>query len=56
MPERRRRRAVCKIRRLTGAAVGGAAGASIGTVAAATTQNSKEAAIPTEAVLTFTVQ
>jgi hypothetical protein len=41
---------------VTGAVVGGAVGATAGTVAAATTHNNKEAAIPTEAVLTFTVQ
>jgi hypothetical protein len=40
---------------VTGAVVGGAVGATTGTVAAATT-GKKEAAIPTEAVLTFTVQ
>ena len=39
----------------TGAVVGGAVGATTGTVAAATT-GKKPAAIPTEAVLTFTVQ
>lgn len=41
---------------VTGAVVGGAVGATTGTVAAATTHNNKEAAIPNEAVLTFTVQ
>ncbi len=40
---------------VTGAVVGGAVGATTGTVAAATT-GKKEADIPTEAVLTFTVQ
>jgi hypothetical protein len=40
---------------VTGAVVGGAVGATAGTVAATTT-GKKEAAIPTEAVLTFTVQ
>jgi hypothetical protein len=40
---------------VTGALVGGAVGATTGTVAAATT-GKKDAAIPTEAVLTFTVQ
>jgi hypothetical protein len=40
---------------VTGAVVGGAVGATTGTIAAATT-GKKGAAIPTEAVLTFTVQ
>jgi hypothetical protein len=40
---------------VTGAVVGGAVGATTGTIAAATT-GKKPAAIPTEAVLTFTVQ
>jgi hypothetical protein len=40
---------------VTGAVVGGAVGATTGTIAATTT-GKKGAAIPTEAVLTFTVQ
>jgi hypothetical protein len=40
---------------VTGAVVGGAVGATTGTIAAATT-GKKPATIPTEAVLTFTVQ
>lgn len=41
---------------VTGAVVGGAVGATTGTVAAATTPKNKDAAIPNEAVLTFTVE
>lgn len=42
-------------RGVTGVVVGGAAGATTGTTAAGTTHD-KGAAIPNEAVLTFTVQ
>jgi hypothetical protein len=41
---------------VTGAVVGGAVGATTGTIAAANTHDKNEAAIPNEAVLTFTVQ
>ena len=41
---------------VTGAVVGGAVGATTGTIAATHSGNKDQAAIPTEAVLTFTVE
>ncbi|MGA9718221.1 MAG: hypothetical protein WBQ79_08060 [Acidobacteriaceae bacterium] len=40
---------------MAGVGIGGVTGAVVGSAVGATTHNNKEAAIPTEAVLTFTV-